>query len=398
MVSSIRPSDLFSLAWSSLRRNRLRSILTIGAVAIGIGVMMYLISLGYGLERLTLGQVAKSAALLSLNITSGSQELQPLNKKEIARIEALPKVKSVLPQSSFKGAVSLNQKTAPATIVSVDPDFLAIGENTKLKVGNYYRAEDKQTMVVSSGFLKVFGLDEGKNPLVIFTMSLDQKEYPGVASVNNINVSGVVDSPAVIVYFPRPYLESIVGEKLPAYESAKATVETIDSIEPVKNELIKLGYKVATVVDTVQEIKKVFSWIQFILGALGLIAIVVASIGMFNTLTISLLERTREIGIMKALGMKKKDISRLFLAESLLMGLIGGLAGIGLAVVGQQLTLFILSLLASLAQGTVPTIFLNPAFLIFGFLFFALLISLLTGIYPAMRATRLNAIDAIRYE
>jgi ABC-type antimicrobial peptide transport system permease subunit len=148
------------------------------------------------------------------------------------------------------------------------------------------------------------------------------------------------------------------------------------------------------------QIKKVFFWIRLLLAALGLVAVIVASIGMFNTLTVSLLERTREIGIMKSLGVKKVDIYRLFLLEAVLMGFFGGVAGITLAYVLQQLTIFILSLLANDSpQGKVPDhLFLNHWYIIGGAMLFAITIAFLTGVYPARRAMRLKIIDAIRYE
>jgi len=124
---------------------------------------------------------------------------------------------------------------------------------------------------------------------------------------------------------------------------------------------------------------------------------VIATIGMFNTLTISLLERTKEIGIMKALGVRNRDVSRLFLMEAILIGILGGLAGIVVAVGLQQLTLFILSLLAAYANGVVPIVFQNHLLLLAGSFLFAMLIALITGVYPARRATRLNVIDAIRH-
>jgi putative ABC transport system permease protein len=162
--------------------------------------------------------------------------------------------------------------------------------------------------------------------------------------------------------------------------------------------IIKNGYRVSTVIDTVQDIKKIFFWIRAVMASLGLIAIFVASIGMFNTLTISLLERTREIGIMKALGVKRWDIGRLFITESLLMGWVGGALGVALAFFFQQLTLFALSLVASASAGTVPVIFYNSWYIVGGFILFALMIALVTGLYPARRATTINPIDAIRYE
>jgi putative ABC transport system permease protein len=390
---------MLPLAWSSLRRNRLRSSLTIGAISVGIALVVYLISLGFGLEQLTLGNVQRSASLLSLTVDTASKELNPLNQNALAKITAVEGVKDTLPRATFKGQVGLGDSRANTTIVGVDPQYLEITDASKLSVGRYYRPEDTQAMVVTTGFLQLFGLDSKKTPLVLFTIYLDPEDYPGAAPLVDVLVTGVVDADdSQVVYLPRPYLEAAVGEEMGMYEHIKVTVKSLDQLESTRDGLITRGFKVNAAVDTVADIKAAFRWIRGVLAALGLIAIFIATIGMFNTLTISLLERTREIGIMKALGVRNKDISRIFITEAILMGILGGVCGLLGALALQQVTVFILNLLAFIAEGIVPTIFLNHAFLVAGAFLFAILMAAITGFYPARRATKLNAIDAIRYE
>lgn len=402
-IASIRFSDISALALNSIKHHRLRSSLTIGAVAVGIGVMVYLVSMGFGLERLTLGEVAKSNTLLSITVRSPIEKL-PLDDKAVDKIEQIGGVKEVLPKMSVRGQLSLENQKAATTIVGVDPEYLALTESAKQTVGNVFRAQDLQTMVVTTGLLKLFALDPSKVPLVPFNMDIDQEDFPGVAPTSNLYVRGVIESDAAVAYLPRLYLENQVLKvqemtTRPNYEDIKLKVSSLNDIEPVQKSLIAYGFRVETVAETMSEIKKVFSWIRLILGALGLVAMIVASIGMFNTMTISLLERTKEIGIMKALGVKKSDISRIFLTEAFLMGLIGGLAGLALAFIGQQITLFILNMLATMASDAkVPVVFLNHWYILLGSLIFAMLVALITGFYPAKRATHLHPIEAIRYE
>lgn len=401
-VASIRFSDVLPLAWSSLRRNRLRSGLTIGAISVGIALVVYLISLGFGLEALTLGKVQTSAALLSLTVETASKDLNPLDQNALKKIESVAGIKEILPRTTLKGEVGLEVSSSntlgSTTIVGVDPDYLQNDDSTQLLVGRYYRQDDTQLMVVTTGFLKLFGLDDKKVPLVLFNVVLDSTAYPGAKPLNDVLVSGVVQADdSQVVYLPRAYLEAAVPSP-PPYEHVKVTVSGLDQIEPVRTELITKGFKVSAAVDTVADIKHAFAWIRGVLAGLGLIAIFIATIGMFNTLTISLLERTREIGIMKALGVRNKDVGRIFLTEAILMGVLGGVVGLTGAFVLQQLTIFILSLLAAVANGTVPIVFGNNIYLLLGAFLFAMLIAGVTGFYPAHRATKLNPIDAIRHE
>lgn len=389
---------MLPLAWSSLRRNRLRSGLTVGAISVGIALVVYLISLGFGLEQLTLGNVQKSASLLSLTVETASKELNPLNAAALKKIEGVKDTVKILPRVTIGGQVALDKNIANTTIVGADPDYLQITNDTQLLVGRYYRSEDTQTMVVTTGFLKLFGLDEKKTPLVLFTITLDPVQYPNLAPLTDVLVSGVVQADdAQVVYLPLTYLKATLPSE-PNYEHIKVTVASIDHIEAVRTNLISRGFKVNAAVDTVDDIKHAFTWIRGVLAALGLIAIFIATIGMFNTLTISLLERTREIGIMKALGVRNRDVGRIFLTEAVLMGVLGGTVGLVGAFILQQLTLFTLSLLAAIANGVVPTVFGNNPYLLLGAFFFAILIAAGTGLYPARRATKLNPIDAIRHE
>lgn len=396
-VSSIRFGDLIPLAWSALTRNKLRSSLTVGAIAFGVSVMVYLVSLGLGLENLTVGSVLRSSTLLSFTVNTFNPEVKPLNGEAVTEIESLPEVAQVLPKLSLKGEVVLGAKTAPVTVVGVDSDYFALTDNSPLLVGRSFVEGETNSMLVSTSFLQLFGLNNEKTPLITFDLQLDP-EYGDVERIKDINVRGIIsDDAAIAIYLPRAYLESIMTEQ-PDYQDLKILVNDLSQIEPASASVIGRGYKVSTVVDTVDEIKRVFSYIQITMAVLGGIAIVVASIGMFNTLTVSLLERTREVGIMKALGIKRQDVRRLFLMEALLIGVLGGVVGVVLALVLQQITIFVFQVLALIAQGSVPRLFINYWYLPVSSLVFSMLIAALTGIYPANRAAKLNPIDAIRHE
>ena len=397
-VASIRLSDLLPLAWSALRRNRLRTVLTVGAISFGVAVLVYLVSLGLGLEQLTVGSVLRSNALLSFTATSFNNDIKPLDVAAIEEMRSLQGVKSVLPRLSIKGVVAFANQRAAVTVMAVDSDYLTLNEKTPVIAGRPFGEGETNSMLVTSKFLEMFGLDTKKAPLVTFDLQLD-KDYGTIPVIMNVVVRGVVDdSAATAVYVPRAYIESLLGSQKITYEHTKVLVSSLDNIQPATDAVIAHGYRVQTVVDTVDEIKRVFGYIQITLAILGLIAIAVASIGMFNTLTVSLLERTREIGIMKALGIRRSDVRRLFLSEAMMIGLLGGVTGIAIAFGLQQLTYFVFQVLALIASGTVPQLFENVWYLPLAALLFSLVIATLTGIYPSNRAAALNPIDAIRHE
>jgi putative ABC transport system permease protein len=403
-VPAIRFGDLVILAAGGLRRNKLRSALTVGAIAFGVAVLVYLIALGLGLRDLTIGSVSRSSTLLSFTVTSAKRDIKPLDPSSIATIQAVPNVKTVLPRLTLTGEVAFGNRRAGATIVGVDPRYFGVDDRTRIVAGVAFNEGDTAKMLVSRQFLRQFAFDEKRTPGLTFDVLVDNQQFGSdVKPIKDVSVRGVVaDDVSSVIYLPRPYLEQLLGNVAFDYEHLKVLIDDqagVTAIQPASDAVISQGYRVQTVVDTVDQINVVFRYITWTLGVLGGIAIAVASIGMFNTLTVSLLERTREIGIMKALGVRRRDVRRIFLMEAILIGLLGGVLGIALAFALQSLTILIFQFLALLApDGRVPTLFMNDPFLLAGSLIFSLVIAMLTGIYPANRAAKLNPIDAIRHE
>jgi len=182
------------------------------------------------------------------------------------------------------------------------------------------------------------------------------------------------------------------------YSQVKLIVKDQAELARARRQVEAMGYVTRSVVDTVEQINSLFSTLRTALLLLGMVALAVAALGMFNTLTVSLLERTREVGLMKALGMKSAEVKELFLTESMVMGLFGGVLGIILGVVLGKL----LGLILSLAAFSQEAGFIDVSYIPFPFVLTIVLLSLLvgitTGIYPARRATKISALNALRYE
>jgi len=119
---------------------------------------------------------------------------------------------------------------------------------------------------------------------------------------------------------------------------------------------------------------------------------------MFNTMTVSLLERINEIGIMRAIGITTRDIMKMFLLESVLMGFLGGLAGLAIGIAGAELANFGLNMLAKRFGGQAMDIFHQPAWFIIFIIAFSSIVGFITGIYPSVKAARINPLNALRYK
>jgi len=169
-------------------------------------------------------------------------------------------------------------------------------------------------------------------------------------------------------------------------------------LEATEQALVEAGYRVTALSKTVEQASKIFQGIQVVLATFGGIALLVSAIGMFNTMTVTLLERTKEIGIMRTIGASPKDVLWLFVSESIIVGFMGGLTGIIMGVSLGFVVNIMLNIAASQFGGQAVSLFSFPlGFLTFIALFSAI-VGYLTGIFPARRAAQLNPLDAIRYE
>jgi putative ABC transport system permease protein len=160
-----------------------------------------------------------------------------------------------------------------------------------------------------------------------------------------------------------------------------------------------LGYSVFSVSDALAGAKNAFIVLDIVLGLIGSIALAVSSLGIVNTMVMSILERTREIGIMKAIGAGNVDVRRIFLIEASVIGLLGGALGIALGwIVGQLINLGANIYIRSQGGTDGISLFSLPLWLSAGAIAFSILVSLVAGSYPASRAARLDPIHALRHD
>lgn len=395
--------DLIGLALRMLRTRIMRTALTVLGVGVGIGAILFLVSLGYGLQRILLTDITSSDALLSLDVASANADVLPLNDEQLKKFAALAHVVEVSPLLSLPGRLAISSVAGDVTVNAVDPAFFRLGAVVPT-AGRLFNNPPKREVVVSSATAKLFGFDEAAKALtreVKLTLFLPVPDQEGLvkeeALAESYTVVGVVDDDLVpFVFFPRAQLDTTSAPVI--YAQVKVKVENSEFLEPIREAILELGFVVSALSDTIDQANKIFGVIQVVLGLFGVVALAVSAIGMFNTMTIALLERTQEIGIFKALGASRRDISRLFLTESSLIGFLGGLGGIALGLVGSQLFNLLLNFLAGALGGKAINLFFTPLWFILTIAAFSLVVGFLTGVFPARRAARLNPLMALRYK
>jgi putative ABC transport system permease protein len=175
-------------------------------------------------------------------------------------------------------------------------------------------------------------------------------------------------------------------------------VHSPKDVPQVEAAIKQLGFATFSLLDATKSLRLVFTVFDLFLGLFGSLALTVASLGIINTLVMAILERRREIGILKALGATDRDVRSLFFAEAGAMGLFGGFFGVVLGwLIGQALTW---GTTIYLHKQNLPGVKISyvPWWLALGAIVFAIIVSLVAGLYPAARAARLNPVEALRYE
>jgi putative ABC transport system permease protein len=186
--------------------------------------------------------------------------------------------------------------------------------------------------------------------------------------------------------------------KIPTYSTVSVRVKNPGKIQLVEDAIKKMGFNTFSILDATRSVRRFFTVLDLFLGIFGSLALAVASIGIVNTLVMAILERRREIGIMKAIGASDYDVKKLFFAEAGVMGLLGGALGVALGwTIGRVINLGTNVYLRS--QDLAPEqIWFVPWWLVGSAIVFAIVVSLLSGLYPAARAARLDPVQALRYE
>ncbi|HYP39866.1 MAG TPA: FtsX-like permease family protein, partial [Chloroflexia bacterium] len=183
------------------------------------------------------------------------------------------------------------------------------------------------------------------------------------------------------------------------YTFALVHAASLNDATRVAGEVENMGLESATLQTFLDQVNRIFAIMQVMLSSIGLLALLVASIGIVNTMIMAIYERTREIGVLKALGSSNGDVLRMFMVEAGMIGLLGGIVGVVLGwLLGLALNAFIADYLKRERIPIDAPFFLVTWELIGASLLFATLVGILAGLYPALRAARLDPLQALRHE
>lgn len=401
-------ADLARLSTRNFKTNPLRTWLTILGMGVGTGAVVVLVGLGFGLQKIILEQIVFGETLLSLGVSATGAQNLTLTDETVRLFELNENVLDAAPLARFPALITYKGLTGNVFLQGAEPPYIRYAGITPT-AGEVFTDEDvgnATEIMLSPAVLKLFGIAEEEvedfiGEKVTFRILVPAND--GTDDINEIyidkeyTVKGITKEEGVLnALMMLSELRNHIG--IEEYERVQVRVTTNEFLDVVEGELIEAGYRVTALSKTVEQASKIFQGVQIVLAVFGGIALVVSAIGMFNTMTVTLLERTKEIGIMRTIGAAPSDIKYLFVSESIIVGFLGGLSGILMGVVLGGSVNIMLNIVAGQFGGQSVTLFSFPlGFLTFIALFSAA-VGYLTGIFPARRASTLNPLDAIRYE
>lgn len=452
----MRPGDHVRFALASLWKRKLRTFLTASGVTIGIGALVSMVSFGKGMQKNVTESFRSLELFNSLTVLPGdlleggrrdpdrARLVNPPGRKTeavlddaaVARIGRLGGVESAFPDIRIPALIRFDGKEE-LRLVQVVPAKLASSKSIKYLAGTAYSSDEDAAVIVSASLLRELGVRDPQsaigrkitlssvafnfsslNPADLMAALAGQKlpfsteDYEmaiaGVSEVPFFGSSGPLQSDAFIPAGTSSRIKRLpfssvwdlfrAGQGRLGYAALNVRLDSLKSLEPVKKKIKAMGFGTFALADQFKEIQRGFLVMDMVLAAVGMIAIVVASLGIINTMVMSILERYSEIGIMKALGARDRDVRQIFLVESSAIGLLGGVAGLALGAVVSGLINRVVNYF--LAKQGVPFInyFDFPWWLCLGAVAFSVAVSLAAGVYPAMRAVRVDPVRALRHD
>jgi putative ABC transport system permease protein len=368
---------------------------------IGIGSIVFLLSLGFGLQKLVASQVVGSKSIKTIDVSTPKSKSVKIDRERVAGFKDLAGVEQVARVYYSSGKASLGESETDVVVYGADQAYVDLS-SLKSIAGSTGTMESTDSVIVNTSLLKAIGSKEntkavGKEITLNVTIPGQKDGEEDRVVKRTLKVGAVVETGAGSeVFTPISVFEE---EGLTSATQAKILVADRDQVSVVRKQVENQGFITASPIDTIDQINQIFNLLNVVLVGFGGIGMVIAILGMFNTLTISLLERTKEFGLMISLGARARDVKRLFVAEALTLSMLGGIFGIVAAVILGAVTNAVVNGFAR-GRGVTDTVSLfaiSPT-LMFATLLFVAGLGFLVVLYPAHKAANTNPVDSMRRE
>lgn len=452
--------DLLDLAVRNLRQSKLRNGLTTVGISVGVASLVAMLSLGVGLQQLATKRLAGSGMFDTVFVTSkqdfrgfdhdsDEKDQHPENAPlldEAARLKMtkLPYVAEVEPEIRVMGQILYHGQTHFGFVTGL-PMSARENEAFDNLQGKFFSRPDADEVILLNDFAKELDPQNPKSligqevtlrygehqPLAADAENASQLSAEGadrsngdenygfsvVRKLQPLKVAGIIDEEPYggmrMVSRGRIYLPVDLTEKLNMaefsdmrsplrggrnYMTLMVRVKDPAKVAPVQDAIKQMGFRTFSILDATKGLRRFFTVLDLFLGIFGSLALAVATLAIINTLVMAVLERRREIGVMKAIGASDSDVRRLFFAEAGAMGFFGGVLGVALGFAIGKAINFGTGIYLRNHKLPAEAVWVLPPWLIGAAIGFSIVVSLLAGLYPASRAARLDPVQTLKYE
>ena len=423
------------MGFRNLWRRKLRTILTIMGVVIGTFSIVIMVSLGIGMTEGYKEQLAQWGSLTKITINKhnyvydeetgmGASSESKLDDELVETLKGFEHVRGVTPILEVNGNLKSGKYQASVYIIGIDPECIPYFDFPKLESGEYISNENPEALMFGKNAVYFYDPKSNgnywsepevdlmsDNIKITFDNVWNNEKTP---KYNKLKVAGVFEETTdeanynvygTINQAKEWYIkmQKNNGKKVSAkditYSSIWVSVDDVNNVAEVQEKIKNMGYSSYSMADSLENVQQTSNMLQLILGGIGAVSLLVSAIGIANTMVMSIYERTKEIGVMKVLGCLVTDIRKIFLFEAMIIGFCGGMLGIGLSyLVSFLLNKYAPELGSILGFSEASTISVIPIWLATAAVIFAMFIGIVSGLYPARRATKIKALDAIRSE
>lgn len=427
----MKPTKSLRLAFNILAHSKIRSWLSILGIVIGVASVLAILALSQGLQQSieeSLGGLGADIITVSPGYSkamgaagefrgggngdrqsssesSSTTDQKNLTNKDIQALKLIPNIKYIQGIVSGRADVGYLSESMSVSVTGVDPQVWKYMDTTGLDSGRYLSQGDSNVVVISYRL----ATEQFKEDIQLNNqITIEGKVFRVVGILKES--SGGMGGSSGSIYMPidtaRTTLEDVGTKEFDSIQIKVKDVEqiddTMDQIETrlmvarAVNERTK-DFSVSSVKEMQETISSTISSMTLFLGAIAAISLLVGAIGIANTMFTTVLEKTKEIGIMKSIGAKNRDIMSIFLFNSSMIGLAGGILGGILGVIASKILLTLLMSSSGTGRMTITSMVVTPKTFLFVF-GVSVLIGILAGVIPAYRASKMNPVDALRYE